>query len=67
MQEFDEESQEMFLEAHTEVVRQQALQMKKSLDGGNLRETLKYSSTMLAEMKTSSLSPRNYFKLCKPH
>lgn len=65
MQEFDEDNQEMFLEAHIEVVRQQAFHMKKSLDGGNLRETLKFSSTMLAEMKTSSLSPRNYYKLCK--
>ena len=39
--------------------------MKKSLDQGNLREALKYSSTMLAEMKTSKLTPRNYFNLCK--
>lgn len=39
--------------------------MKKSLDAGNLREALKFSSTMLAEMKTSQLTPRNYFNLCK--
>jgi len=39
--------------------------MKKSLDSGNLREALKFSSTMLSEMKTSKLTPRNYFNLCK--
>jgi len=31
--------------------------MKKSLDQGNLREALKFSSTMLSEMKTSKLTP----------
>ena len=39
--------------------------MKKSLDNNNLRDALKFSSTMLGEMKTSRLSPRNYFNLCK--
>ena len=65
MQEFDESNQENILEAHIDVVRQQAFHMKKSLDSGNLREALKFSSTMLAEMKTSKLTPRNYFNLCK--
>jgi len=37
--------------------------MKKSLDTNNLRDALKYSSTMLEELKTSRLSPRNYFNL----
>jgi len=52
MQEFDESNQEIYLEQHIEVVRQQSFYMKKSLDQGNLREALKYSSTMLCEMKT---------------
>jgi vacuolar protein sorting-associated protein 35 len=39
--------------------------MKKALDSGNLRDALKFSSTMLTEMKTSRLTPRNYFNLCK--
>lgn len=39
--------------------------MKKALDSGNLRDGLKFSSTMLAEMKTSRLTPKNYFNLCK--
>ena len=37
--------------------------MKKSLDHNSLREALKHSSSMLCELKTSLLSPRNYFTL----
>lgn len=39
--------------------------MKKALDHNSLREALKHSSAMLCELKTSLLSPRNYFNLCK--
>lgn len=39
--------------------------MKKALDHNSLREALKHSSAMLCELKTSLLSPRNYFQLCK--
>ena len=53
------------LDDHITVVRQQAFFMKKSLDTNNLRDALKYSSTMLEELKTSKLSPRNYYNLCK--
>ena len=60
-----EEDQEKFLDEHTTVVRQQAFYMKKALDHNNLREALKHSSAMLCELKTSLLSPRNYFNLCK--
>jgi vacuolar protein sorting-associated protein 35 len=37
--------------------------MKKSLDTNNLVDALKHSSTMLEELKTSKLSPRNYYNL----
>ncbi len=59
-----EEDQERFLDEHTTVVRQQAFYMKKALDQNSLREALKHSSAMLCELKTSLLSPRNYFQLC---
>ena len=59
------EDQERILDDHIQVVREQAFHMKKSLDQNNLRDALKFSSTMLGEMKTSRLSPRNYFNLCK--
>ena len=61
----EEQLQERYLEDHIQVVQAQAFLMKKSLDSNNLRDALKYSSTMLAELKTSKLSPRNYFNLCK--
>lgn len=60
-----EEDQDRILEEHIQVVREQAFYMKNCLDKNNLRDALKYSSTMLGEMKTSRLSPRNYFNLCK--
>ena len=62
-----EEDQEKILDDHIQVVREQAFHMKKSLDQNNLRDALKFSSTMLGELKTSKLSPRNYFNLCKCH
>jgi hypothetical protein len=39
--------------------------MKKMLDSNELRDALKFCSNMLEELKTSRLSPRNYFNLCK--
>lgn len=37
--------------------------MTKALDSANLKEALKYSAIMLAELKTPLLSPRNYYNL----
>ena len=45
------------------VVRQQAFYMKRALDQNSLRDALKHSSAMLCELRTSLLSPRNYFNL----
>lgn len=59
-----DDDQDRILDEHMSVVRQQAFLMKKALDTNNLREALKFSSTMLCELKTSLLSPRNYFQLC---
>lgn len=58
-----EDDQEKHLEDHQTVVRQQAFYMKKALDQNSLREALKHSSAMLCELRTSLLSPRNYFTL----
>ena len=55
------------MEDHITVVREKAFHMKKALDQSNLRDALKFSSMMLGELKTSKLSPRNYFNLCKLH
>ena len=58
-----EDDQEKYLEDAKKVVREQAYFMKKSLDSANLREALRYSSVMLSELRTSLLSPKNYYIL----
>jgi vacuolar protein sorting-associated protein 35 len=60
-----EDDQERFLEEAATVVREQAYYMKQNLDKNSLREALKHSSNMLCELRTSLLSPKNYFSLCK--
>ena len=37
--------------------------MKRALDQRNLRDALKHASTMLSELRTSLLGPRNYYDL----
>lgn len=37
--------------------------MNKELENANLRAALRFSSYMLAELRTSSLAPRNYYIL----
>lgn len=37
--------------------------MRKALENADLRKGLKFSSEMLAELKTSVLAPRNYYIL----
>lgn len=46
-----------------ENVRKQSFYMKRALDNGNVRETLKYASSMAGELRTNALSPQNYFEL----
>eukprot|EP00824_Muranothrix_gubernata_P024959 TRINITY_DN767_c0_g1_i1.p1 TRINITY_DN767_c0_g1~~TRINITY_DN767_c0_g1_i1.p1 ORF type:complete len:774 (+),score=187.26 TRINITY_DN767_c0_g1_i1:160-2481(+) len=55
--------QDSILDDCTTKARQQAFYMKKALENGNLREALKCSSGMLAELRTSLLSPKNYYNL----
>jgi hypothetical protein len=37
--------------------------MRKALDNADLKKGLKFASMMLAELKTSLLTPRNYYIL----
>jgi len=57
-----DEDQEKYLDDAINVVRQQGFHMKKS-ENNQLRTCLKESSTMLSELRTSLLSPRNYYTL----
>ena len=43
-------------------VKVQMAQMKRMLDSDSLMEALKSASTMLSELRTSSLSPKNYYR-----
>merc|ERR1712139_591929 len=40
-----------------------AFYMKRAIDNNNLREALKHSSNMICELRTSMLSPKNYYEL----
>ena len=55
--------QDQILEDASNKAKTQAFYMKKALDNTNLREALKCCSSMLAELKTSLLTPRNYYTL----
>lgn len=58
------EEQERLLEEAKSVVQVQALHMKRCLDKNKLMESLKHASSMLNELRTSLLSPKNYYELC---
>ena len=58
-----EEDQEKFLDEAKKIVKEQAYYMKRALDSANLRDGLRYASTMLSELITSLLSPKNYYIL----
>ncbi|KAL1921380.1 uncharacterized protein VTP21DRAFT_11096 [Calcarisporiella thermophila] len=57
------EDQVKLLEDALSVVRVQAFQMKKCLENNRLMDGLKHCSTMLAELRTSSLNPKSYYEL----
>mmetsp|Transcript_38745 Transcript_38745/g.54062 ORF Transcript_38745/g.54062 Transcript_38745/m.54062 type:complete len:113 (+) Transcript_38745:38-376(+) len=58
-----EDDQERYLDDAKKVIKEQAYFMKKALESANLRDGLRYSSVMLSELKTSLLSPKNYYVL----
>ncbi|CAN1824601.1 Vacuolar protein sorting-associated protein 35B [Linum perenne] len=58
------EDEEKWLAEAIACVQQNALFMHRALDANNLRDALKYSAQMLSELRTSKLSPHNYYELC---
>lgn len=58
------EEQEKFLEEAMANVQYQAQSMKMNLDKQKLMDGLKHASNMLGELRTSLLSPKNYYELC---
>ncbi|CAH1108531.1 unnamed protein product [Psylliodes chrysocephalus] len=57
------EEQEKYLHDALGIVKAQAFQMKRSLDKNKLMDALKNASAMLAELRTSLLSPKSYYEL----
>lgn len=57
------DEQDKFLQQAQSVVKQQTYFMKRALDAKNLSDALKHSSTMICELRTSLLTPKNYFEL----
>eukprot|EP00300_Choanocystis_sp_HF-7_P036362 c5220_g1_i1.p1 GENE.c5220_g1_i1~~c5220_g1_i1.p1 ORF type:complete len:793 (+),score=232.44 c5220_g1_i1:41-2380(+) len=57
------DDQEKFKTQAEDVVKQQAYHMNRALDQGNLSDALKHSSTMICELRTSLLTPKNYYAL----
>lgn len=59
------EEQEKYLHDALGIVKAQAFHMKRALDKNKLMDALKNASAMLAELRTSLLSPKSYYELCR--
>jgi len=55
--------QDKWLDDAIENVKRQAFFMKRALDAGDIREALKFAAAMTGELRTSTLSPKNYYNL----
>ncbi|CAF0907257.1 unnamed protein product [Didymodactylos carnosus] len=60
---FSMENQEKLLADALQNVRQHAFSMKRVLDQGVVMDGLKHAANMLSELRTSLLSPKNYYEL----
>lgn len=58
--EFDQEKN---LDEANKIIKVQAYHLNKMIDNNNLRQCLKETSIMLSELKTSLLTPRNYYSI----
>ncbi|CAE8591527.1 unnamed protein product, partial [Polarella glacialis] len=57
------DDQDRLLDEATAVVKEQAHYMKRAVDSDNVRDALKHASNMICELRTSLLSPKNYYEL----
>lgn len=55
--------QDRLLDDALEQVRRQSFYMKRALDSHNVKEAIRYATSLLAELRTPKLSPRNYYEL----
>ena len=61
------DNQEKLLADALQNVRQHAFAMKRVLDQQSVMEGLKHAANMLGELRTSLLSPKNYYELRTNH
>lgn len=59
------DDQEKLLAEAIGAARKQAFQMNHFLDKERMMDSIKCASTMLSELRTSLLSPKSYYELCK--
>jgi vacuolar protein sorting-associated protein 35 len=52
-----------WLDEANDNARKQAWYMKRAFDQGNIREALQCASAMTGELRTSKISPKNYYEL----
>lgn len=57
------EDQNKLLDEASAVVKEQAFYMKRAIDNDQLREALRHASNLICELRTSLLSPKNYYDL----
>ncbi|KAJ1945754.1 retromer complex subunit Vps35 [Kickxella alabastrina] len=57
------DEQSKLLDDALQAVKVQAFQMKRCVDNDRLMDGLKHCSTMLNELRTSALTPKNYYEL----
>lgn len=61
------DNQDKLLAEALQNVRQHAFAMKRVLDQQSVMEGLKHAANMLSELRTSLLSPKNYYELRTTH
>ena len=58
-----EDEQERYLDRGLKKIRAQAFHIHTSIEKNNLRQCLKETYSMLAELRTNALTPKNYYHL----
>ena len=58
-----EENKDINLEKGLKKIKEQAFHINSAIEKNNLRQCLKEAYTMLCELRTNELSPRNYYNL----
>ncbi|TDH71592.1 hypothetical protein CCR75_005235 [Bremia lactucae] len=60
----DNEGEEALLREALQTVSDQGFRLQRAVDSNDQSAVLKYTSEVLRELRTSLLSPKNYYQLC---